>query len=221
MIEPGARRFRASRDVLPVSERPICDIAEPADLRRESLVTALKAVASGSHADLGVVYKSTKAKLFGICLKICADRETASDALQDTFIAVWRRADSFDPHRASPITWLAAIARNKAIDRVRSKGRYKAMSELDVESAHCNTPLSPEQRLLRNDATRWIENHVAGIKASDAAIFTAIFTEQLSYADLAERLCMPLGTVKSRVRRLLISMREEMRRQELLGDTLR
>ena len=86
---------------------------------RQALLAALDRVAGGSEAALAEVYDRTSAKLFGICLRILGDRGEAEDALQEVYVSVWRRAGSFDASRASPITWLATLARNRAIDRLR------------------------------------------------------------------------------------------------------
>jgi RNA polymerase sigma factor (sigma-70 family) len=87
---------------------------------RSQLAAALARVAAGDRAALRIVYQDTSAKLFGVCLRILNDRGEAEDVLQDVYVTVWRKAGSFDPARASPITWLVAIARNRAIDRLRS-----------------------------------------------------------------------------------------------------
>ena len=71
----------------------------------------------------GIVYQDTSAKLFGVCLRILKDRSEAEDVLQDVYVTVWRKAATFDPGRASPITWMVAIARNRAIDRLRASAR--------------------------------------------------------------------------------------------------
>src|SRR5205809_8108685 len=92
-----------------------------AEASRSQLVAALVRVAAGDRAALRMVYQDTSAKLFGVCLRILKDRSEAEDVLQDVYVTVWRKADSFDPGRASPITWMVAIARNRSIDRLRSR----------------------------------------------------------------------------------------------------
>src|SRR5919201_3653669 len=90
--------------------------------RSTELAAALVRVAGGDRAALRMVYQDTSAKLFGVCLRILNDRSEAEDVLQDVYVTVWRKAATFDPGRASPITWMVAIARNRAIDRLRAGG---------------------------------------------------------------------------------------------------
>src|SRR4029450_5928295 len=89
--------------------------------RSRELAAALMRAASGDRAALRLVYQQTSAKLFAVCLRILKDRSEAEDVLQDVYVTVWRKAASFDPGRASPITWMVAIARNRSIDRLRSR----------------------------------------------------------------------------------------------------
>src|SRR5215468_4900645 len=91
-----------------------------AEALRSQLAAALARVAAGDRAALRLVYQDTSAKLFGVLLRILNDRSEAEDVLQDVFVTVWRKAAGFDPAKASPITWLVTIARNRAIDRLRS-----------------------------------------------------------------------------------------------------
>src|SRR5580700_7417930 len=89
---------------------------------RSQLVAALARVAGGDRAALQIVYQDTSAKLFGVCLRILNDKGEAEDVLQEVYLTVWRKAATFDPARASPITWMVAIARNRSIDRLRATG---------------------------------------------------------------------------------------------------
>src|SRR5215475_5423237 len=95
--------------------------AMDADATRNQLAAALARVAAGDRAALRIVYQDTSAKLFGVCLRILKDRSEAEDVLQDVYLTVWRKAATFDPGRASPITWLVANGRNRAIDRLRAR----------------------------------------------------------------------------------------------------
>src|SRR5260221_10094500 len=106
-----------------------------AEDNRSQLVAALARVAGGDRAALRIIYQDTSAKLFGVCLRILNNRSEAEDVLQDVFVTVWRKAESFDPGRASPITWLVAIARNRSIDRLRASAVSRRMEPIDAADA--------------------------------------------------------------------------------------
>src|SRR5215468_6198373 len=103
-----------------------------AEALRSQLAAALVRVAAGDRAALRMVYQDTSAKLFGVCLRILNDRSEAEDVLQDVYVTVWHKAGSFDPGRASPITWLVTIARNRAIDRLRASALRRRMEPIEA-----------------------------------------------------------------------------------------
>ena len=105
------------------------------DTAREDLRLALGRVALRDAVALEDVYRATSSKLFGVCLRILHDREEAEDVLQEVYLSVWAKAGQYDPARVSPITWLAAIARNRAIDRVRARPRPSSPLEAAADAA--------------------------------------------------------------------------------------
>lgn len=178
-----------------------------ADQARERLVAALVATGAEDRQAFRTLYQLTSAKLFGICLRICADRGSAEDVLSDVYMTVWKRAGAFEPGRASPISWLATIARNRAIDWRRASGRQTpaAMSEIDDLA---DGSVSAEERMLLDE--REASLHLCLDQLEDRqrdAIRTAFFNG-LTYAELAEQRSVPLGTMKSWVRRGLIRLKE-------------
>src|SRR6267378_4719439 len=106
-----------------------------ADATRSQLAAALVRVAGGDRTALQIVYQDTSAKLFGVCLRILNDRSEAEDVLQEVYVTVWRKAATFDPGRASPITWLVAIARNRSIDRLRASAMSRRMEPIESADA--------------------------------------------------------------------------------------
>lgn len=172
------------------------------------LVSSISRVAAGDRGALREVYDQTSAKLFGLCLRILGDRSEAEDAMQDVYITIWQRAGSFDPARSSPITWLTVIARSRAIDRLRSSGRTR--SSLPIEAAgDIHDPAADAATLLEvgQDASR-LNHCVEQLGQRDAKAIREAFFDGMSYPQLAERAGVPLGTMKSWIRRSLIKLRE-------------
>ena len=158
-----------------------------ADLERAALTRALGQVAGRDAAALREVYRRTSAKLLGVCLRILNDRDEAEDVLQEVYITVWNKADRFDATRASPITWLVSIARNRAIDRIRAR-RPTADLEAGADSAR-----------LAGCLDQLDERHANAVRTA--------FFQGVTYDALALKLGVPLGTMKTWIRRSLISLR--------------
>jgi RNA polymerase sigma-70 factor (ECF subfamily) len=152
------------------------------------------------------VYRRTSSKLFGVCLRIFPEKSDAEDALQDAFVNVWQKAGSFDPARASPITWLVTLTRNRAIDRLRASGkRMTAPIEAAADVAD-DTPDAEACLIDAEDRTR-IAHCMETLASGDATMIRTAFFEGATYADIADRAAVPLGTVKSRIRRALMKLK--------------
>ncbi|ATQ45011.1 RNA polymerase subunit sigma [Caulobacter mirabilis] len=177
-----------------------------ADQRRTELASALRRTASGDRAALEEIYRSTSGKLLGVVLRILPDRQEAEDVLQDVYLTVWRKADMFDAERASPITWLAALARNRAIDRIRSRGGRRFVSDDVVAEQADAAPLASEQLETGEDAAR-LKACLEQLEQARAEGVRQAFFGGLTYETLARRAGVPLGTMKSWMRRSLLRLR--------------
>lgn len=180
---------------------------------REQLQAAMRRLAAGERAALGEVYRATHAKLFGIALRILGDRKEAEDAVQDVYIDLWRKADRFDPERASPISWLAVFARNRAIDRLR---RNRSRGQVPVEAAEALPAPEPLADELMIDAERRARVHgcLGELEPEQGDAIRTAFLQGQTYAGLAARTGVPLGTVKSRIRRGLARLKICLERDE-------
>jgi RNA polymerase sigma factor (sigma-70 family) len=177
-------------------------VADPA---RTRLIAELERVAEGDKAALREVYRLTSAKLYGICLHILADRTLAEDVLQEVYIQIWQGAARFDPGRASPITWLCMIARSRAIDWRRASGRYEGAlsSAAEVPRAESLARDSGDA----DDRSELLHRCMDDLDDSPRLSIRAAFIDGFTYSELARRMDVPLGTMKSWVRRGLAQLK--------------
>lgn len=178
-----------------------------ADEARARLAAALVRLGAGDPTALEQVYRATSAKLFGICLRILGDRKEAEDTLQDVYLTLWRRADRFDPARASPITWIAVLARNRAIDRLRRKRTLGSAVPVEAASEIADDSPSAEDSLLADEGSARIHHCLETLESVQRSGIREAFFGGLTYADLADRAGIPLGTMKSRIRRGLARLK--------------
>lgn len=169
------------------------------------LAQLLRLVAKGDSASLKALYERTSAKLYGICLRFLHDEADAQDVLQDIYIVVWRKAAMFDETRATAITWLATIARNRAIDRLRTQRappeNLDAASEVADESPSSFDVLEQTEDVLR------LRRCLDTLEGRSREMIRSAFLQGASYPQLAEREGVPLPTMKSWIRRGLQRLR--------------
>ena len=173
---------------------------------RATLVEAIVATGVEDRAAFQRLYRLTSAKLFGICLRICGSREAAEDVLQEVYLIIWRRAGAFEPGRASPITWLATIARNRAIDWRRQHPHRIAGGGAEAEAVPDPRP-DAVSSLLVEEHERRLLYCLEGLDGTQRETIRTAFFGGLTYAELAGRRGVPVGTVKSWVRRALQALK--------------
>jgi RNA polymerase sigma-70 factor, ECF subfamily len=180
--------------------------ASRADADRQILSDALVRTGNGDRAAFELLYRKTSAKLFGVCLRIFTDRSEAEEALQDAYINIWNRAAQFERGRASPISWLVIVTRNRAIDRLRAKGKVRFAGIEEADFIADPAPLADAQ-MIEDDAKNDLNGCIDTLDKQDAVFIRSAFMNGVTYANLADHENLPLGTVKSRIRRALIKLR--------------
>jgi RNA polymerase sigma-70 factor (ECF subfamily) len=186
---------------------PAVSKADDSDEPRNRLSRALADVARGDRAALETAYRLASAKLFGICLRILNDRGEAEDALQEVYVSVWRRAGSFDATRASPVTWLATLARNRSIDRLRALKRRGGGVALEAADAIADPSPDALSLIEAGQDSQRLTHCLGELEPRTAEAIRAAFFGGLTYSDLAARGKVPLGTVKSWIRRGLARLK--------------
>ncbi len=185
--------------------------------RSRELSTLLARAALGDRAAFAELYDRTSGHLFAVLLRVQRDRALAEDLLQEVYVSVWRAAGGFDAARSQPLTWLTSIARNRAIDSLRrAQAQPQTVSttrddpEDDspdaVERAADEAP-GPLELLGRACDVRQLTQCMDGLSATQRQSVALAFYDGLSYAEVADHLRQPLGTVKSWLRRALQSLK--------------
>ena len=182
---------------------------EPAQLSDGDLV---RATARGDQTALAQLYDRYRLILFGLILRILNDRAAAEDVLQETFLQVWRRANDFDENRGRAFTWLVTIARSRALDRLRSHGsRERIAAEAAAEPRDVMGDASAET--LRSEEAVVVRRALIELPEEQQRALLLAYFEGLTQTEIATRLGIPLGTVKTRVRSGMIRLRELLRDQ--------
>lgn len=173
----------------------------------EDLAAWLAGAARGDRAAFAALYRATSAKLYGSVLRILDDRTLATDILQEVYVKIWSRAATYDAAKASPMAWMATIARNRALDEVR-KHRIVAV---DPESEDLQLP-APESDPLggreRNEQLRRLLACLDGLDPERRRIVVQAYCHGLSREELATRFAHPVATIKTWLRRSLLQLRE-------------
>ncbi|NYD88397.1 sigma-70 family RNA polymerase sigma factor [Sphingomonas melonis] len=173
---------------------------------RALLVEALIRTGDADRDAFRTVYRLTSAKLFGICLRICDDRQGAEDVLHDVYLTIWHRAGAYQPGRASPISWLATIARNRAIDWRRRHGRIRTAPAEEADALP-DPAAAQDDALIDDELRARLHNCLEAIEPRQRGAIRSAFFGGLTYAELAVAQAVPLGTMKSWVRRGLIALK--------------
>lgn len=173
---------------------------------REELDRLLARVGRGDRTAFAELYRRTSSTLFGVCLRMLRDRTEAEDVLQEAYAAVWRRAASFDAQKASAITWLATLSRNKAIDRLRQRREELLDDPAQIAEAVDDRP-TPAAAAQSTQEYRRLERCMEELEPQQRRSVREAFFSGATYNELAARTKVPLGTMKSWIRRSLLLLR--------------
>jgi RNA polymerase sigma-70 factor, ECF subfamily len=168
----------------------------------------LARIAAGDEAAFGILYDRFAPGLYSLVLKMTGDSVEAQDVLQDAFAQIWRKAETFDRRRSAPFTWAVMVTRNRCIDRLRLRARYARLAErAAAEPAPQSDDRSVEEAGLREERAR-VRAALAEVSTEQREAIELAFFNDLTHEQIAERLGAPLGTIKARIRRGLLKLRE-------------
>jgi RNA polymerase sigma-70 factor (ECF subfamily) len=187
-------------------------------------------MAAGSESALETLYDRYASPIFAAAYRLTSDRGIAEEVVQETFLALWNRAELFDSAAGSLAAWLHTIARNRAIDRLRAAGRRPTMVALSSAASAdedatqalerlvsgglvvggATTPPGPEEAAATAAVRASIRDAVAVMPDHERTVILLAYQDELSQTEIADRLGWPLGTVKTRTRRALLRLRESL-----------
>ena len=168
-------------------------------------------IVARDEAALAALYDATLSRTYGLVLRIVRRAALAEEVVEDTYFQVWRQAPRFDASRGRALTWLLAMARSRAIDALRREARFRHDS-LDDEASAEPTDAQPPQDELLALATRHADLHQAllALQAQPRQLVALAFFRGLSHEEIASHTALPLGTVKSQIRRALTMLRQRL-----------
>ena len=171
------------------------------------LVWLLASVAKGDEVAFERLYEATRAKLFGVALRILRRQDLAEEVVQEAYVKIWNNAGQFDPAVGSPITWMASIARNRAIDIVRKRSERSIEDEPGAVEVASDIPEPLARREMAEELKRVLDC-VGQLDQQRQKLVLLAYCNGWSREQLAEKFNTPLNTVKTWLRRSMIEIRE-------------
>ncbi len=185
-------------------------------LPNEADVLLVEQINQGDDHAFATFYDRFAPGLFSMIYAILHDQKESEDVLQEAFVQMWKRTATYDATRSSLFTWSVMIARHKAIDRVRSRQRQSRLAEAVANEPGDITASAPVERadhqLARNDERERVRTALSQLGAAQREALDLAFFAGLTQTQISEKLGTPLGTVKARIRRGLMALREVLGR---------
>lgn len=167
--------------------------------------------AQGDQTALATFYDRTSPQVFGFIYKILNNREAAEEVTLDVYTQVWRQAHTYDHTRGAPGAWLMTLARTRAIDRFRAGStEHGRIESLDAAQLFASDDDTPEQDVEGQERRRYVQQALATLTAEQRQAIALAYFYGLSQSEIAEKLQLPLGTVKTRIRLGMMKLREAL-----------
>jgi RNA polymerase sigma-70 factor (ECF subfamily) len=172
-------------------------------------IELLRQVGAGDPESFEDLYDRFSGVLFCAALQILNDQREAEDVLQDVFVQIWDKAKLYSPSRGKPLTWAMTLTRNKAIDRLRSsQRRFRLQDQVEKETSSQSTSRDSVDEVDALETSRIVRSAVLQLSKEQRQAIELAFFSGLTQNEIAEELSQPLGTVKARIRRGMLKLRE-------------
>jgi RNA polymerase sigma-70 factor, ECF subfamily len=170
-------------------------------------IALIERIVARDQTAVGDLYDRHNRLLFGLILRILRDRSEAEEVLQEVFVLVWTRAETYLVTLGSPAAWLVRIARNRAIDRLRANSvRLRAVESAPMPPAAD----SPEARAALSEQQRAVARALDALPGDQRELIEQAYFLGLTQSELAEKFALPLGTVKTRIRTGMMALRQQL-----------
>lgn len=172
----------------------------------------LRRIGAGDRDAFAEFYDRHATLMFSVACKILNNSNEAEDVLQETFVQIWEKAERFNPNLGKASSWAATLVRNKCIDRIRAAQRRSRLAE----EAGAEQAIAAEVRdtaneaMLGHDKARLIQTAITGLPAEQRRAIELAYFSGLTQDEIAQKLSAPLGTIKARIRRGLLKLRDEL-----------
>jgi len=184
---------------------PCTDVQSLEESRAD--IALLDRIVARDELAVGELYDRHNRLLFGLILRILRDRSEAEEVLQEVFVLVWTRAETYNVTLGPPAAWLVRIARNRAIDRLRANSvRLRAAESAPLPAA----PATPESSAALSEQQRAVRRALDTLPADQRVLIEHAYYLGLTQSELADRFELPLGTVKTRVRTGMLALRQQL-----------
>lgn len=180
--------------------------------REREYTALLQQIAAGDTTALATLYDATNTLVYSLAMRLVRDRQVAEDVTMEVYIQVQQQAGQYDPHRGTPSAWLVMLARSRALDRLRHEST-RQLREAPLENAFAipsSTP-TPEEDGVTAELRQVIQTALATLTPEQRRIIEIAYYEGLSHSEIAAQLGQPLGTVKTRLRTGLMTLRTLLR----------
>ncbi|MET1115896.1 MAG: sigma-70 family RNA polymerase sigma factor [Comamonas sp.] len=180
------------------------------------LMDLLDRIAAREEAALKQLYEHTAARLYGLALRIVGNREWAEDVLQDSFLGIWRNAGSYRASLSPPLAWMGMVVRGRGLDFMRRRRAERLHANVPLDDAEDFLPssdaLGPMQLAQASEQAVVLHQCMQRLEQAQREVVSLAYMRDLSHSELASQLKLPLGTVKTWMRRSLEQLRKCMSR---------
>jgi RNA polymerase sigma-70 factor (ECF subfamily) len=182
------------------------------EISDESQAQLLRRIAAQDRQALADFYDQTAAALFATAVRILGDAHEAEEVVQDVFVQIWNKAATFDRALGAPFHWALGITRNRSIDRLRGRKRRSRVLEELTEEATNHPGASPAQDsfALREEELANVRSAVKNLPQDQRQAIEMAFFGSMTHVEISGELNEPLGTVKARIRRGMLKLRESL-----------